>query len=115
MAADLTSILSLEVPLIVRLAERPITLEDVLALVPGAILELPKTSEEELDVLVNNRSIGKGHAVKIGENFGIEITQILGSVLRVKALSDSAVVDEVDDSTDEGEHAPETVGQDAAS
>lgn len=87
MAADLKSILSLEVPVIVRLAERPIALAEVLALAPGAILELPKTSEEELDVLVNNRLIGRGHAVKIGENFGIEITAINNSTERVEAIA----------------------------
>jgi flagellar motor switch protein FliN/FliY len=87
MAADLRSILSLEIPLIVRLAERPIALADVLSLAPGAILELPKTSEEELDVLVNNRLIGRGHAVKIGENFGIGITEIHNAAHRVAAIA----------------------------
>jgi len=92
MASELSSILALEVPLIVQLAERPITLAEVLALMPGAILELPKTSDEELDVLVNNRAVGKGHAVKIGENFGIEITKILGPPQRVRAMGAPAPV-----------------------
>jgi flagellar motor switch protein FliN len=86
MAADISTILALEVPLIVHLAERSITLEAVLKLTPGSILELGKNSEDELDILVNNRQIGKGLAVKIGENFGIEVTEINDSTERVKAM-----------------------------
>ncbi len=86
MSAELTTILKLEVPIIVQLAERKLTLGEVLALVPGSIVELPKTSEEELELLVNNRIIGTGVAVKIGENFGIEIRAIGTAEERVAAL-----------------------------
>lgn len=87
MPADISSILALEVPVIVRLAQRPITLAEVLQLTPGSILELPKDSDEELDLLINNRQIGRGLAVKIGENFGIRVTQINDTTGRVKAIA----------------------------
>lgn len=86
MSADLSTILKLEVPIIVQLAERRITLGEVLALVPGSILELPKTAEEELELLVNNRKIGTGVAVKIGENFGIELRNVGTPTQRIAAL-----------------------------
>ncbi len=104
MSADISSILALEVPVIVHLAERPITLEAVLKLTPGSILELSKNSEDELSILVNNRQIGKGLAVKIGENFGIEVTEINDSSERVKAMGSPArseePVEEADDDFD---------------
>lgn len=65
---------SLEVPLVVRLGERNMSVREVTALVPGAIIELPKSAESELELLVNNRVIARGLAVKVGENFGIRIT-----------------------------------------
>lgn len=74
MASDLKSILSLEVPVIVRLGERAMTLREVLTLVPGAIIEIPKPADDELDLLVNNQRIGVGTAVKVGENFGLRVT-----------------------------------------
>ena len=102
MAADISSILALEVPLIVHLAERPITLDAVLKLTPGSILELNKNSEDELSILVNNREIGKGLAVKIGENFGIEVTQINDSSERVQAMGTSTSDEQsVEEATDE--------------
>ena len=76
MASDLKSILNLEVPVIVQLGERPMSLREVLTLVPGAIVEIPKLADDELDLMINNRRVGVGTAVKVGENFGIKITAI---------------------------------------
>lgn len=86
MATDLKTIMQLTVPVIVRVGERELPLEDVLALGPGAIIDLNKSSEEELDLLINNKPVGNGTAVKIGENFGIRITSIGSARERVAAM-----------------------------
>ncbi len=86
MASEL--LLKLEVPLIVRVGERVMKLGDVLSLVPGAIIELPKSAEDELDLLVNNKPIGTGTAVKVGENFGIRITSVGDQAARLGAIHD---------------------------
>ena len=52
------------------------SLADVLGLVHGSIIELPKFADDELDMLINNKRIGVGTAVKVGENFGIKISAI---------------------------------------
>lgn len=82
----LERILALEVPIVVRLAVRVMKVSEVTALVPGAILELPKSSDSELDLLVNNRVVGTGLAVKVGENFGIRISDIGTAAQRVEAM-----------------------------
>ncbi len=76
MNAGLDSILNLEVPVIVRLGERTMTLRDVMALVPGSIIEIPKLADDELDLLINNERVGVGTAVKVGENFGLRLTAV---------------------------------------
>ena len=86
MPADVTAILKLEVPLIVRLGERHMTVGQVISLVPGVIIELPKNADEELELLVNNKPLGMGTAVKVGENFGIRITHIGDIKSRVEAM-----------------------------
>jgi flagellar motor switch protein FliN/FliY len=85
-ATDLSSALRLEVPVIVRLGERTLTLGEVIGLAPGAIIELPKTAEAELDLLVNNKQIGTGTAVKVGENFGLRISYIGDVRERIEAM-----------------------------
>jgi flagellar motor switch protein FliN/FliY len=80
-------ILKLRVPLVVRLAERPMLLGDVLQVVPGTVLEFSRTVDEDLDLLVNNRQIGKGVAVKVNERFGIRITFIGDVKQRITSLA----------------------------
>lgn len=87
----------LEVPVIVRLGERSISLREVVGLVPGTILELPKNADEELDLLVNNQPVGKGLAVKVGENFGVRVTAIGSQSDRVAALGKAKAKIEIDD------------------
>ncbi|MCC7192993.1 MAG: FliM/FliN family flagellar motor switch protein [Phycisphaeraceae bacterium] len=86
MPTDLQTILKLTVPVIVQVGERFLPMDDVLALGPGAILELTKSAEDELELLANNKVIGRGVAVKVGENFGIRITSIGTTSERVTAL-----------------------------
>ncbi len=79
---ELRRILHLEVPVIVKLAERKLSLQEVLRLGAGAIIEFSKSSDEPLELMINNKSIGFGDAVKVGENFGLKISQI-GDVKQV--------------------------------
>ena len=74
--ASLHAILKLRVPVIVRLGERSMSLGEVVSLVPGSIIELPKNADDELDLLVNDKPIGAGAAVKVGEKFGLRISQL---------------------------------------
>lgn len=86
MATDPRTIFKLEVPVIVRVGERSVPMDDVLSLAPGAILELEKPAEDDLTLMVNNKPIGKGEAVKVGENFGIRIKSINTTAERVRAM-----------------------------
>lgn len=94
MSDDLGPILRLRVPLIVRLSERKMKLREVLALAPGAIIELPKHADDPLDLLVNNVRIGGGTAVKVGENFGLRIEWVGDQASRVRALGPASPEDE---------------------
>ncbi|MCH8853755.1 MAG: FliM/FliN family flagellar motor switch protein [Planctomycetes bacterium] len=73
---ELHRILQLEVPVIVQLADRYMEMADVLALNVGSVIEFDKKFDAELELVVSDRQIGLGHAVKVGENFGLRITRI---------------------------------------
>jgi len=62
------------------------TIQDVLALGAGSVVELNKLADEPLEVYVNGKLIAHGEVVVINENFGIRITQIMSKEARVKGL-----------------------------
>ena len=87
MASDLSTILRLEAPIIVEIGARSLNLREVMGLSAGAIIELPKRADEELELKVNNKTIGTGIAVKVGENFGLQITFIGDARSRLAAMA----------------------------
>ena len=74
--SEIARILGISVPVAVTLAERPMSIESLLAVTVGTILEFDVASDAELTLYAANQPIGKGLAVKVGENFGIRVTKI---------------------------------------
>jgi flagellar motor switch protein FliN/FliY len=73
---ELGRILRLQVPVIVKLAERKLPMSEVLRLGVGSIIEFVKSNDEPLQLMISNKTIAVGEAVKVGENFGLRIKQI---------------------------------------
>ena len=86
MPSHIESILKLEVPVLVRIAQRMMTVDDVISMGPGAIIELAKSADDDLEILVNNKPIGTGTAVKVGENYGVRVTYIGDLEERITAM-----------------------------
>ena len=86
MATDVETLLKLKVPLIVTVGARRVSVETVLGLGPGSIVELNKPADEDLEVLINNKQVGTGEAVKVYENFGVRITNIQSTDQIVEAM-----------------------------
>ena len=95
MPTGLETILTLEVPVIVQIAERVMTVNEVTSMAPGAIIELPKSADDELELLVNNKPIGTGTAVKVGENYGLRVTYIGDLQDRIAAMATDQTETEV--------------------
>ncbi len=83
---ELRRILQLEVPVIVQLADRYMEMADVLTLNVGSVIEFDRKFDAELELVVSDRQIGLGHAVKVGENFGLRITRIGTIYNTIRAL-----------------------------
>ena len=73
---ELQRILRLSVPVIVKLADKQLPLGEIIDLSPGSIVEFTRSADTPLELLVNNKVIGSGVAVKVGEKFGLRIDEI---------------------------------------
>ena len=80
--------LLLDVPLevAVELGRSRMSIQSLLALGPGSVVELDKVAGEPLDILVNGRLIARGEAVVVNDKFGIRLTDIVSRSERIARL-----------------------------
>jgi flagellar motor switch protein FliN/FliY len=78
----------LDVPLdiSVELGRARMSIQELLNLGPGSVIELDKVAGEPLDILVNNRLVARGEAVVVNDKFGVRITDIISPSERVARL-----------------------------
>jgi flagellar motor switch protein FliN/FliY len=61
----------------VEIGRTRMTVRDLLALAPGAVLELDRAAGSPADLLVNGRLIARGEVVVVDEDFGLRVTEIV--------------------------------------
>ena len=78
-AMDASMSLLMDVPLCVsvELGRISMTLQQVLELGRGSIIELERLAGEPVDILVNDKLIGHGEVVVVDEYFGVKITELI--------------------------------------
>ena len=78
----------LDVPLsvTVELGRTRMTIQELLSLGPGSVVELDKVAGEPLDIVVNDRLVARGEAVVVNDKFGIRITDIVSKTERLARL-----------------------------
>jgi flagellar motor switch protein FliN/FliY len=82
----LEMLLDVPLDLSVELGRSRMTIQDLLGLAPGAVVELDKIAGEPLDILVNNRLVARGEAVVVNDKFGVRITDIVSPAERLARL-----------------------------
>ena len=86
---ELSRILGLSVSVAVTLAERDMTVDSILEMTAGTIIEFDVPFDAELTLQIGNRTIGLGQAVKIVFIYGTPATEIYTVPERIDALSTS--------------------------
>ena len=76
----------LDLPLLIEVVvgSTTLTLEEILNLGPGSVVELDNLVEEPVDIKVNGKLVAKGEIVVVEERFGVKITDIVEREERVK-------------------------------
>jgi flagellar motor switch protein FliN/FliY len=70
----------------VEVGRAKILLKDLLQMGEGYVVELDKLAGEPLDLYVNSRLIARGEAVKVGDKFGIKLTEVVSQSDRIENL-----------------------------
>jgi flagellar motor switch protein FliN len=71
------SLLRIDASVAVTLAAKDMPVERILNLVPGMMIQFDKGCDSPLLVEVDNQKIAQGEVVKVGDKFGLKVTEIL--------------------------------------
>ncbi len=83
---NLDMLLDIPLQVTVELGRTKRTVQEILALSSGSIIELDKLAGEPVDILINSKLIAKGEVVVIDENFGVRVTDIISQRDRINKL-----------------------------
>lgn len=76
---DYSGILDMEVEFIADLGETELTVQEILKLEKGSIIDLKKPAGESVESYVNGRILGKGEVMVYEKNLAIRINEVLDS------------------------------------
>lgn len=73
-------VLDVRVKVTVQLGSCELPMRDVLELAPGAVVQLHQHASEPVGLYVNDKLVAYGEVVVVEDNFGIKVTELVGSV-----------------------------------
>lgn len=76
-SGNLDLLLDVDVEVSAEIGARSLPIEQLLALGPGAVVELDRTTDQPVDLKVNGKTFARGEVVVVGEHFGVRVTEIL--------------------------------------
>lgn len=76
-AASLDTLLDMSLPVSIEFGRTNMTVQEVLALGTGSVIQLERMVGEPIDIFVSDRKLAEGEVVVIGEHFAVRITRIL--------------------------------------
>lgn len=72
----LDAVLDVDLPLVVRFGRAIMPLRALADLGPGSVIDMGRSPDEPVELLVGDRLIARGEVVIVGGNYGVRITEL---------------------------------------
>lgn len=76
---ELANLLDLTLPISIELGRTSMTIQRVLDLTRGSVIQLDRLVGEPIDIYVGERRFAQGEVVVLGEEFGVRVTRIVAN------------------------------------
>jgi len=73
----LSLLMDLTLPVSIELGRTTMSVQEVLRLGRGSVIQLERLAGEPIDMFIGDRRFAEGEVVVLGEHFGIRLTRIL--------------------------------------
>jgi flagellar motor switch protein FliN len=85
-APNLDVLLDIELPLTVRFGKTELPLLSLVRLAPGSVIDLHRSMDEPVDLMVSGKIIARGEVVVVEGNYGVRVTEIVSAADRIRTL-----------------------------
>ncbi len=79
-------VLDVELPLVVRFGRTVMSLKQLAGLGPGSIVDMGRSPDDAVELMVSDRVIAYGEVVVVDGNYGIRVTELASRADRIRAL-----------------------------
>jgi flagellar motor switch protein FliN/FliY len=76
----LSMLLDLTLPVSIELGRTTMTVQEILRIGRGSVIQLERLAGEPIDIYIGDRRFAEGEVVVLGEHFGVRITRIVAAV-----------------------------------
>ena len=83
---NIDMLLDVELPISVSFGHSEMQLKDVLKLGAGSVIELDKSVNDPVTIIVNDKPIAKGEVVMVEGNYGVRILEVESKADRIRSL-----------------------------
>ncbi len=70
-------LMDLTLPVAIELGRTTMSVQEILQLGRGSVVQLERLAGEPIDIYVGDRRFAEGEVVVLGENFGVRVTRIV--------------------------------------
>jgi flagellar motor switch protein FliN/FliY len=79
-------ILDIDLPLVVRFGRTELPLKTVTRLGPGSLIDLGRTPDEPVEILVSNQVVARGEVVIVSGSYGVRILEVVSARDRIRTM-----------------------------
>lgn len=83
---NLDVVLDLDLPITVRFGETRLTLDALARLGAGSVIDLERSPDDPVDLLVNGRLVARGDVVVVSGCYGVRIREVVSAADRLRSL-----------------------------
>ena len=83
---NLELLLDVDLPVSVAFGTSEMTLKDVLNLGAGSVIELNKSVNDPVTIIVNQKPIARGEVVMVDGKYGVRILEVESTAYRIRSL-----------------------------
>lgn len=79
-------IMDIDLPLVVRFGRTELPLRTLTMLGPGSVIDLGRSPDEPVEILISNRVVARGEVLIMSGNYGVRIQEVVSPAERARSL-----------------------------